>query len=617
MQYDIEYVFPLIIAAVIAAAISTLAWRRRPAPGALPLAALTLAVAGWSLGYALELSSTTLASKVCWGQLEYIGIVTAPVAWIYFVLQYTARESWLKPRLLPALMVVPSLTMALIATNRWHGLIWSAVGLDTRGPLPMLDVVYGPAFWVHLAYSYLLMLLGTTLLLRTVIRSPQLYREQAAPLLLGACAPWIGNILYIADLSPLYHLDLTPFAFTVTSMAFGWSLVRSHLFDLVPVARGAVIENMSDGVIVLSARNEIVDLNIAAQRIIGQRARQVLGRPARAVFTDWPDLVERYREVTTARDEIRLGSAAAPLIYELQISPLHDRRGDLTGRLIVLHDITESKRAEKALRQLADQLLVAKEAAEAANLAKSDFISFVSHELRTPMTAIKGYVDLMKIGAAGPVTDLQASFLGTVHTNVDFMATLVADIADTARIEAGRLKLECAAVPIGELLNKVVQSARSQIEAKSQLLTVRTTDDLPLVWADHTRVTQILTNLISNANKYTPDGGQITISVEQTADDRLADRSQNVVHIAVRDTGMGIRAADQPKIFQLFFRATDDRTRAIPGTGLGLAITRSLVELQGGRIWFESAVGQGTTFHFTIPIAAEVAANDLRLFAHA
>ncbi len=337
------------------------------------------------------------------------------------------------------------------------------------------------------------------------------------------------------------------------------------------------------------------------------------------MLIDWPDLVERYHDVMAARDEIILGSADAPAIYELQIAPLLSRAGQLTGRLVVLHDITERKRGEQVLqqlydeqRQLAAELLRAKEAAEAANGAKNKFISFVSHELRTPMTAIKGYVDLMKLGGAGPVTELQATFLGTVRSNVDLMATLVADIADTAQIEAGRMKLEYTSVLAGEVIERVVQSARGQIEAKTQTLSVCAPADLPPVWADRTRLIQVLTNLISNANKYTPSGGQIAIVAET-----IAEEGHDMLHIAVQDTGMGVVEADQPKIFQLFFRATDDLTRSIPGTGLGLAITRSLVELQGGRIWFESQVGQGSTFHVTIPLAIAPIVNDLEVLASA
>jgi signal transduction histidine kinase len=241
-------------------------------------------------------------------------------------------------------------------------------------------------------------------------------------------------------------------------------------------------------------------------------------------------------------------------------------------------------------------------AVEAANIAKSDFVSFVSHELKTPMTSIKGYSDILIKGAVGPVNETQVRFLNIIESNVDRMTVLVTDLADISRIEAGRLRLDFGAVSIAEVVEEVVQSARTQLERKELALIQHIPDDLSLVWADRTRLIQILTNMVSNAYKYTPKGGQIVIRVAQMANQRDPDGAQ-VVHVAVQDNGIGIRPEDQANVFQKFFRSADERARESPGTGLGLNITKYLVEMQGGCIWFESEFRQGTTFHFTVPVA--------------
>jgi signal transduction histidine kinase/putative methionine-R-sulfoxide reductase with GAF domain len=240
-----------------------------------------------------------------------------------------------------------------------------------------------------------------------------------------------------------------------------------------------------------------------------------------------------------------------------------------------------------------------------ANLAKSDFISFVSHELKTPMTSIKGFTDLLATGAVGPVNDAQSNFLSTIRSNVDRMATLVTDLTDVSRIEAGRLRLDFAAVPVTHIVDEVVRSTRTQIEERNQKLTQAIPTDLPPMWGDRTRLIQILTNLVSNAYKYTPSEGEITISAEWT-ENIWDEGSPRVIHIMVKDTGYGITPENQKKIFQKFYRADDQKVRDAPGTGLGLNITKQLVELQGGRIWFESVFRVGTTFHFIIPIAETV-----------
>jgi signal transduction histidine kinase len=241
---------------------------------------------------------------------------------------------------------------------------------------------------------------------------------------------------------------------------------------------------------------------------------------------------------------------------------------------------------------------------QAANLAKSDFVSFVSHELKTPMTSIKGYTDLILQGTVGPITEIQSNFLATIRSNVDRMATLVSDLTDISRIETGRLRLDFRSVDVRDVIADVSSSARAFIAGKEQSLEIDLPGDLPPVWGDANRLIQILTNLVSNANKYTPKNGHIKITVERTANRWDEHGAPEVVHISVQDNGYGISPADQAMIFQKFFRSEDQNVRDTPGTGLGLNITRHLVEMQGGRIWYESETGYGSLFHFTIPIAS-------------
>ncbi len=238
-----------------------------------------------------------------------------------------------------------------------------------------------------------------------------------------------------------------------------------------------------------------------------------------------------------------------------------------------------------------------------ANIAKSEFVSFVAHELKNPMTSIKGYAELLAAGAVGSITDMQSNFLGTIRANIERMKTIVEDLNDNSKIEAGRLRLDFRAVDVNDIVENVVRSTRRQIEEKKQTIQVKVSENLPKVWADRTRIEQIMVNLVSNSHKYTSEGGNIVISAEQSANLWDPQGSSQVVHIAVADNGIGLTPEDQKKIFQKFFRSEDDQARKSPGTGLGLNITKSLIEMQGGRIWFESEFRKGTTFHFTVPVS--------------
>jgi signal transduction histidine kinase len=230
-----------------------------------------------------------------------------------------------------------------------------------------------------------------------------------------------------------------------------------------------------------------------------------------------------------------------------------------------------------------------------ANRAKSEFVSIVSHELRTPMTSIRGYADMLEKGMVGPLSPQQAEFARTISRNAERMQVLVSDLQDVCRIATGQLRLEVEPTPLGDALDSALQATQAQIEERSQQLTLEVPEDLPLVEADQARLTQVLTNLLSNAYKYTPKGGQIQVR---------AWLQDGYVHCAVSDTGIGISPEDQAHLFTQFFRSEDPAVREVPGTGLGLCIVKSLVELQGGTVEIESQLGEGTTCTFTVPVAA-------------
>jgi signal transduction histidine kinase len=284
------------------------------------------------------------------------------------------------------------------------------------------------------------------------------------------------------------------------------------------------------------------------------------------------------------------------------------REANVIG-LLLLESTSDSQEDVAFLNRLSDHAAIAISNAQLysevqrANLAKSEFVSFVAHELKNPMTSIKGYTELLAGGAVGQVNEMQANFLRTIHSNVERMSTLVSDLNDNSKIEAGRLRLDYKAMDLNELVDEVSRSTRRQIEDKKQTLQLELPPGLPLVWADRTRVAQILVNLVSNANKYTPEGGTVVLGAEDVANQWEPGGASRVVHLWVKDNGIGISGEDQVRIFQKFFRSEDSKAREAPGTGLGLNITKSLVEMQGGRIWFESEYRKGTTFHFTIPVA--------------
>ncbi len=287
------------------------------------------------------------------------------------------------------------------------------------------------------------------------------------------------------------------------------------------------------------------------------------------------------------------------------------RRETLVVGLLLLESVSDSQVDIEFLTRLTDHAAIAISNAQLfgevqrANVAKSDFVSFVAHELKNPMTSIKGYTELLAGGAVGQINEMQTSFLNTIKSNVERMSTLVSDLNDNAKIEAGRLRLEYKATSAPDLVEEVARSLKRQIDDKKQTLEIIVPEKISHMWADRVRVGQVLTNLVSNAYKYTPEGGVIQLGVEEVANRWDTQGAARVVHLWVKDNGIGLTPEDQKRMFQKFFRSDDPKAREAPGTGLGLNITKGLVEMQGGKIWFESEYRKGTNFHFTVPVAEE------------
>ena len=347
------YSYLLLVVAAVSAALLFYSWRRRGTTGAETLALLMAGVCIWAAGYALELSAADLSTKIFWAKVEYIGIASVPVAWLAFALQYTGREGRLTGRNLALLSALPLVTLLLAWTNEAHELVWSSTRLSQDGPFPALEVDHGAWFWIHFSYSYLLLLIGTILLIAMLTRSPSLYRKQNLALLVAVSVPWVGNGVYVLGLSPVPNLDLTPFAFLLSGMAIALSVFGFRLLDIVPVARENVIENMTDGVVVLDLQDRVVDINPAAERSLGCSAREAIGQAFTELVPDWNGLFEHhYGRTVEIHEEVSLGEEPAQRDYELTLSPVVDRKGHSRGRLILLHDITERKQAEEEVRRL-------------------------------------------------------------------------------------------------------------------------------------------------------------------------------------------------------------------------------------------------------------------------
>lgn len=348
----------------------------------------------------------------------------------------------------------------------------------------------------------------------------------------------------------------------------------------------AILESVADGVLVTDPANQINFVNNSVERILSLRANQILGKPLEAfaglfgratqawieTIRNWSENPAQHQAGESYAEQFTLENGQVVLV---NLAPVIWRK-EFMGTVSIFRDITREVEVDRL---------------------KSEFVATVSHELRTPMTSIRGYVDILLMGAAGAINDSQRHFLEIVKGNTERLNILVNDLLDISRIESGRVTLSLQAIDLREVAEEVIDGLvrRSQEDNKPISLALDAPADVPRIFGDAERVRQILSNLVDNAYHYTPENGRITVSLRPNG---------SVVQVDVIDTGIGIPLEDQDRVFERFFRGEDPLVLATPGTGLGLPIVQQLVEMHRGRIWMKSSgiPDQGSTFSFTLPV---------------
>ena len=546
-------------------------------------AMIMLAGAIWLLESTLEVGSDNLQIKLLFRKTQYIGVVMVPIMWFILALQLTHRESWLKHRNLAHLIVIPIATLLIIFTNDFHGLYWSHVALNAINPFSLLIIEPGLWFWFFLTYSYILILIGTIAFIQSIIQSHPLYRRQATPLLLVVLIPWIFSMITYFYPDVFLYFNPTPLAVTICAPILIWRLISLRAADVMPVAHRIIFDRMGDAVILLDSKNNIVEMNSSTEKLIGRRFSEVIGQPIEKVWIEWPSLVEDFSNRTEINKEVVLGKGDDQHIYDLRMSYLTGIIDRLGGRLIIMRDITEHKRVEKAMKKAKEE--------ETRMQIMDRLISTATHELRTPLVSIKGYLDRVISGKVGLLPEKVASELKVVKRNTDRLLSLTNDLLDIRRMESGKLELNLKPIDLQEIIQHCTREIQPFIEQKKQRFNLKVPKGRLSIHGDSVRLSQALMNLLDNASKFTPEGGEIALNV-------VAMKKSTQVQI--KDTGIGIKKKDLERVFEPF--ANIEKSSYVKGTGLGLSVTKGLVEAHGGKIWAESSgEGNGAAFTFTLP----------------
>ncbi|MGC9398682.1 MAG: histidine kinase N-terminal 7TM domain-containing protein [Anaerolineae bacterium] len=566
------FVLPLLVGIGVTLWLAIYAWRRRSAPGVKYFAAYMIAAVLWSLGMVMGVFFSSGVLQRLWLAVSQMGVILMPVAWIAFALCYTGRDRWLTSHTWIALLFVPGVHL-----SKW-------VLVDTLRLLPPFPILERLQ-WVAVMYGFLLLIVGAWFMIQAMLRAP-MYRRQYFYIMLGALSPWVFAFIEIMGLNPFSNFSFLPLAFALGSVLGARGVTQYKVFDIMPIAVDTVIESIDDGVMVLDHEQRIVHLNPAAQAMLGAPAFDPNEEEIRTLLPQAVAVLENA-QAHTGLQEIVIPHDGKSRYYELRSSPLYDQHKNFAGQLLLLHDITHRKEVEQELRQ-------AKEAAEAANQAKSVFLANMSHELRTPLNAILGFSDLMRRDPN--LTTVQQENLETIYRSGEHLLTLINDVLQMSKIEAGQTTLYPADFDFFRLLEATEDMFRLRAEKKGLQLIFERDPEVPrYLRADESKLRQVLLNLISNAVKFTAEGG-VTVRLgyrEEEKGGRLL--------VEVEDTGVGIPEDELADIFDPFVQ-TSSGQQSEEGTGLGLSITRQFVNLMGGDIQVVSEVGKGTLFKFDVAV---------------
>lgn len=343
----------LLISSLLSFIGAVIAWKRS-VPGITSLAFMLLFMGLWAGSYAIAWLPFPLQVKTNIPTVTYLGVVAVPSLFLTFALCFANYENVVTKRLMLGLALEPLITMFLVCTNKYHHLIFESMTLQESDGFQWLNFGHGSWYEVNLIYSYIVITIGLLALVAGMARSSPLVKKQYSMILAAALVPWLGNVFAeVFDRS--FPFDITPVLFGFSSALFTYSVFRHRFMDIISMARGRLIENMSDGVLVLDANNIIVDINPAMERLLDRDRSSFFGKPASDVLEIWQEQTELIFRGEKTRTELRLPDSPSRYL-DLRVTTLLDKQERLHGRLIVFRDVTDRKQVEKKLRQANERL---------------------------------------------------------------------------------------------------------------------------------------------------------------------------------------------------------------------------------------------------------------------
>jgi PAS domain S-box-containing protein len=540
--HEVVYHALLAVGGLLCVGVASYAWRRRERSGAKLLVGLFVAVVYWIVTTSLVLvfAGTPLGRAVA--RAQYVGVTLSTMFVVLLALQYTGREKYVTRSTVALLAIHPLLTNVAvwIPPFREHFLTFGAAD---PGTFYGYAYEFGGLFLVHTLYSYILLVAAAVMYVSFAVRSDDIYQRQTVALIVGLLAPWFGNAIYL--LGPI-SVDITSLTFAITGLALWWAIFYQDFLEVVPVARGTIVDNLNAGVVVLDRNDRVVDINPRGRKLL-DLDDAAIGRPVADALASHTAIHDAYATLTSHEDSDETEVAVEGRDFRIEVSPLYNRRDERIGNLLVVEDISERKRRQRELQRQNEQL--------------EQFANVVSHDLRNPLNVASSRLEL-------GIETGDEEHLRRVEQAHQRMDRIIDDVLTLAR-EGKQVEARSR-----ESLRSLAERAWRHVETPAAELVVA--DDREIE-ADEQRLVRALENLFRNALEHGREDATVTVGSTQAG-------------FYVADDGQGIATDHQDEVFEDGYTTNDD------GTGFGLAIVQSIVEAHGWEITVRDSEDGGARF---------------------
>ncbi len=616
---------PFVILGMVSTAaaigIAAVAWYQRESPGAREYTVVMAVLAIWSACYVLQLLGPTVSAKTPWLVARHAITPCIGILFWIFAARYTDRPGLLSRRYLLPLVAVGAASAVLVVSNP-GSIYWVALRPAVTASLPVVDIDFGPAFWLNAGYTLGIVGGGHVFIVVMFRESLDVYRPQLTAMTVTGAIEFGLTAMFLSDhlaafpsLNPWPHIQLITYGTTIAVIPIGWSYVTGALFKLQPLAERVVIENMDDAVFVFDRNDTLRYTNSAALRLLDPATASITGAAVETVFADYPELLAQYRRTpadsTTDPNTLQFVVDGERRYYDLRSSTITNSVGMTTGAVVVARDVTEPNRQRAELRERTEELEAKKAQLEQQNEQLDQFSSFVSHDLRSPLQVARGYLRLVK-------QTENLSHLDEIDDSLQRMDAMVDDLRELTRVDQSDLTAEPIAV------ESVARQAWGQVDTGTATLDV---DHPGEILADREFLLHVFENLFRNSvehgstNNRTQSGDSVEHgstssqrdsraddSVEHGSTDSRPQADDSVEHgsrdvtvrvgpladgLFVEDDGPGIPEDERESVLEHGY------STASGGTGLGLSIVSTVVEAHGWEITVTESDDGGARFELT------------------